>query len=123
MNDAQNASNAVGDDISTMRTTLQAILVPGGKAQTINNDSVSTDRDLRNLKDAAARIGDGGLNDAISALGGAVQDMNQSVNGLYAGYSNVVIPSPTTYGFVDTAGDKQQAVADLLGQLRGAGCA
>jgi hypothetical protein len=123
MNDAKDATNAIGNDVDGIRSTLQAILVPGGKVQTINNGTVSADRDLRNLKNAAAIIGDRGLDDAVNALGGAIQDMDRSVNGLYGVYTNIVIPSPATYGFVDTAGDKQQVVAGILNGLRGAGCA
>jgi hypothetical protein len=123
VNDAQNATNAIGDDVDGIRSTLQAILVPGGKVQTINNGTVSADRDLRNLKNAAAIIGNKGLADAVNALGGAIQDMDRSVNGLYGVNTNIVIPSPTTYGFVDTAGDKQQVVAVILNGFRGAGCA
>ncbi|MGH3722716.1 MAG: hypothetical protein ACRDUS_01155 [Mycobacterium sp.] len=125
---AQQHNNAIGDDIGNMRTTLQDVLVQGGKIQGINNASILVNRDIRALKGDAAGIGDKGMVDAVNALEAAAQDMTQSVNGLYGGNygygaTGVAIPSADTYGFVDTAGDKQLAVAAVLNELRAKGCA
>ncbi|MUM24094.1 hypothetical protein FZI91_20630 [Mycobacterium sp. CBMA271] len=125
MDTAQQHNNSVGDDIDNMRTTLQNVFVQGGKIQTTNNISITVNRDVEVLKSDASGIGDAGLASAVNALGGAVDNMRQSVDGLfgtsYATEGNP-IPSPDTYGFVDAAGDKQQAVAAVLNQLRTGGC-
>ncbi|MGH3722715.1 MAG: hypothetical protein ACRDUS_01150 [Mycobacterium sp.] len=127
---AQEHSDAIGGEVENMRAALQSFVTGRGKMQLTDNASIAANRDVSDLRADEAAIGTKSFTDAVNALDSAVQDMNQSVKGIYHmttdddGFPYVAsaIPSPDTYGFVDRAGDMQLAVAAVLSQLRGSGC-
>jgi hypothetical protein len=131
LNAAQQHSDAAGNEVSNMRTALQALVIGRHKKEWTDNVTIAVNADVRNLQADETAIDAPAFAGAVSDVAGAVQDMNQSVMGIYRLVKDdddwlptlhSAIPSPGTYAFVDTAGDKQAALAGVINGLRGAGC-
>jgi hypothetical protein len=129
---AQQHDDAAGGEVNQMRTALQASVVGRNKMEWTNNVSVAVNADIRDLQADEAALGAPAFTHTVNTFADAVQDMNQSVKGIYRlikDDDDLVpnlhsdIPSPDTYAFVDTAGDKQAAVAAVINGLRAGGCA
>ncbi|MUM24093.1 hypothetical protein FZI91_20625 [Mycobacterium sp. CBMA271] len=122
--------DAAGGEVNNMRTALQSFVVGRNKMQWTNNISIAVNQDVTDMRNDQAAIGDKGFADAVEAFASAVNDMNQSVKGIYhvasdddGTYLASSIPSPDTYGFVDTAGDKQLEIVAAVNRIRAGGCA
>jgi hypothetical protein len=131
LNAAQQHSDAAGNEVNHMRTALQAFVIGHHKKDWTDSVTVAVNADVRNLQADETAIDSAAFAGAVNDLAGAVKDMNQSVKGIYRLVKDdddwvptvhSDIPSPDTYAFVDTAGDKQAALAGVVNGLRGTGC-